>query len=124
MRWMVQGADREWQGKQGTEGRAEALEQLARPDAGRLFAVYRALLAGAAVEEVAARTGMDPWFLAQLQEIVNCQLSIGNCQWGSPELPELLRRAKQMGFADCVAGEDSPSPQPSPTGRGGRSRSA
>ena len=98
------------QGNEGKEGREEALEELARPVAGRLFAVYRALLAGAAVEEVAARTGMDPWFLEQLREIVDYQLSIGNCQWGSPELPALLRRAKQIGFADSQLARILPHP--------------
>ncbi len=88
------------EGKEGKGGNVEELEELARPGDRRLFAVYRALLAGAAVEEVAARTGMDPWFLRQLQEIVNCQLSIGHCQLDSPELPAALRRAKEMGFAD------------------------
>ncbi len=79
-------------------------EGLARPAEHRLFAVYRALQAGAAVQEVAAATGMDPWFLEQLREIANCQLSIVNCQLGSPEWPLVLRRAKQMGFADSHLG--------------------
>ncbi len=84
----------------GGKGNSEELEELARPGDRRLFAVYRALLAGASVEAVAGATGMDAWFLEQLREIVNCQLAIGNCQWGSPELPGVLRRAKQMGFSD------------------------
>jgi carbamoyl-phosphate synthase large subunit len=76
------------------------LEELARPTAERLFAVYRALLAGADIEAVAAHTGMDPWFLQQLQEIANCQWSMVKSPLDSAELPALLRRAKQMGFAD------------------------
>ena len=82
------------------EGLEEALEELARPAAGRLFAVYRAIRAGVSVEDVATRTGMDRWFLAQLREIVDCELAAVNCQFDSPELPNLLRKAKQMGFAD------------------------
>ena len=76
------------------------LEELKRPSAGRLFAVYRAIREGVPVADVAEATGMDNWFLGQLSEIVNCELSIGNCQLGSPELPGLLRIAKQVGFAD------------------------
>jgi carbamoyl-phosphate synthase large subunit len=105
-------------GRKGDSEQLEDLENLARPTDRRLFAVYRALLAGAAVEEVASRTGMDPWFLAQLREIGNCQLAIGNCQWGSPELPSLLRRAKQMGFADAWLARILPHPSPLPAGEG------
>ena len=84
----------------GGKGNPEELGELARPGATRLFAVYRALQAGAGSDAVAAMTGMDPWFLKQLQEMADCQLSMINCQWESPELPGLLLRAKQMGFAD------------------------
>ena len=80
--------------------RGALLEELKRPLAGRLFAVYRAIRAGVAVPDVAQATGMDKWFLGQLTEIVNCELSIVNCQFGSSEWSGLLRRAKQLGFAD------------------------
>ncbi len=110
----------------GSQGSSEEPEELARPLAGRLFAVYRALLAGARVEDVAAQTGMDPWFLEQLREIVNCQLSIINCQLESPELPALLRRAKQMGFADSWLARILPHPTlrslPGGEGAGGSAR--
>ena len=102
----------------GGKGNPEALGELARPGAGRLFAVYRALLGGASVEEVASVTGMDPWFLAQLGEIVDCQLAIGNCQLESPELAAVLRQAKQMGFADSWLARILPHPSPLPGGEG------
>ncbi len=104
----------------GGKGNSEELGELARPRDRRLFAVYRALLAGATVEEVADATGMDPWFLEQLQEIVNCQLAIGNCQLESPDLPALLGRAKQMGFADSWLARILPHPSPLPGGEGTR----
>jgi carbamoyl-phosphate synthase large subunit len=102
----------------GPKGNSEELEDLARPTDRRLFAVYRALRAGAGIGEVAAVTGMDPWFLEQLREIADCQLSIGNCQPGSPELSSLLRRAKQMGFADAWLARILPHPIPLPAGEG------
>ncbi len=95
----------EWRGEGGerearSEVRKALLEELKRPSARRLFAVYRAIRGGVTVSVVAEATGMDQWFLGQLSEIVNCELAIGNCQLGSPELSGLLRIAKQMGFAD------------------------
>ena len=55
----------------GSEERKALPEELKRPLAGRLFAVYRAIRDGVAVADVAEMTGMDKWFLGQLTEIVN-----------------------------------------------------
>src|SRR4051794_25139110 len=43
----------------------ELMELAAVPTDGRLYWVERALRAGASVDDVAARTGIDPWFLDQ-----------------------------------------------------------
>ncbi|MDW8317871.1 MAG: carbamoyl-phosphate synthase large subunit [Anaerolineae bacterium] len=76
------------EGNSGGRGKLEELEELARPTAGRLFAVYRAIRRGAAIEAVAARTGMDPWFLAQLREIAECERAIAVVDW-SPVMARL-----------------------------------
>ena len=80
------------------------LEKLRTPSAGRIFAVYRALAQGVPMETLAELTGFDSWFLGQMRETAVLekeisaavvQLSAGQC------LPvDLLRRAKQAGFAD------------------------
>ncbi|HNS00881.1 MAG TPA: carbamoyl-phosphate synthase large subunit [Anaerolineae bacterium] len=106
-------------GGKGASEELGSLEDLARPGDRRLFAVYRAMQAGASVEAVASATGMDPWFLAQLSEIVACQSALTHCQPGSAELPGLLRRAKQMGFADSWLARLLPRPDPRPEGAGG-----
>src|SRR5512142_377387 len=54
----------EWMDTPGT------LEETLRLTTGRLFSVYRALRSGILAEEVAAKTRLDPWFLAQLSEIL------------------------------------------------------
>ena len=69
------------------------------PAADRLFRVYRAIQQGMELNEIAKITGYDLWFLAQMNEIRNCEVGIKNCQSES-ELKPLLRYAKQMGFAD------------------------
>jgi carbamoyl-phosphate synthase large subunit len=75
------------------------LESLRTPTAGRLFEVYRAIRAGVDLRGIAARTGMDPWFLDQMRGIAALEKEISAFDLDS--LPaELLRRAKQAGLAD------------------------
>ncbi len=85
----------------------ETFATLTVPTADRLFRVYRAIQQGMALEEISKATGYDLWYLAQMQEIRNCELEIRN--FGAQnaegrrqdvELKALLRNAKQMGFAD------------------------
>jgi carbamoyl-phosphate synthase large subunit len=70
---------------------------LVRPVPERLFQIKRALLLGMSVEEIQRRTGVDPWFLRQLAELVDAERAYA-------ALPEVdataLRAMKRMGFAD------------------------
>jgi len=77
----------------------ETLSTLKIPTADRLFRVYRAIRQGLLLDEISRAAGYDPWFLAQMNEIKNCELGIRNCRTES-ELKSVLRYAKQMGFAD------------------------
>ncbi len=77
----------------------ETLEALKTPTADRLFGVYRAIRQGMDLAEISKVTGYDLWFLAQMQEISNCELVIGNCQTEA-ELKPILKIAKQMGISD------------------------
>ena len=92
------------------------LEGLSIPTADRLFKVYRAIEDGISLEELAERTHYDLWFLAQMEEIRNCELEIRNCKSES-ELKPLFRYAKQMGFANSYIERTLPHPQPPPQGR-------
>lgn len=77
----------------------EMLSTLKVPTADRLFRVYRAIRQGISLDEISKASGYDLWFLAQMDEIKNCEAGIRNCQSES-ELKPLLRYAKQLGFAD------------------------
>ncbi|HEY6560841.1 MAG TPA: carbamoyl-phosphate synthase large subunit [Polyangiaceae bacterium] len=67
------------------------------PTADRLFYVGDALRLGMSVEEVHARTFIDPWFLRQLQRIVQHESVISR----APELArDLVRESKRLGFSD------------------------
>ncbi|HEY9078279.1 MAG TPA: carbamoyl-phosphate synthase large subunit [Anaerolineaceae bacterium] len=83
----------------------EFLKILARPTPDRLFAVYRALRAGISAKAIAEHTSIDPWFLAELQQMVEVEMEIRRWRAQKPNSgaisPDLLRRAKQMGFGDA-----------------------
>src|SRR5215510_2103789 len=75
----------------------ETLSTLTIPAADRLFRVYRSIRQGTPLEEISKATGYDLWFLAQMQELVNCESEIVNCE-SENELKPILRYAKQLGF--------------------------
>jgi carbamoyl-phosphate synthase large subunit len=70
---------------------------LATPVPERMFQVKRAMLLGMTVEEIARRTGMDPWFLRQFEELLDAERAYA-------ALPQVdaraVRRMKRMGFSD------------------------
>lgn len=88
-----------WDGPAPTADEARALLQTARtPTDGRLVTVQQALRGGLSVEEVHEATGIDPWFLDQL-ELLN---SLAGRVAAAGELtPRLLRLAKRHGFSDA-----------------------
>src|SRR6266496_4011745 len=73
-------------------------EKLLNPDPDRIFYVKRALDLGWSHPEILRMTGIDPWFLDQIQQIVDLEKGLG------PDLlddPATLRQAKRMGFSDA-----------------------
>jgi carbamoyl-phosphate synthase large subunit len=80
---------------------AELLDLLREPSSERQFQMYEALRKGATVAQLAELTHITPWFIQQMQELVELEEEILQHK-GSPEsLPEaLLARAKKDGFAD------------------------
>jgi carbamoyl-phosphate synthase large subunit len=77
---------------------ADALRALLRvPNPDRLFAIGDACRAGLDAAEIHALTRIDPWFLDQIREIVDFEAEIARAGLIDPHV---LRRAKQLGFAD------------------------
>src|SRR3954466_7233897 len=100
-----------WTGPADGRSAAELLDALRVPVDGRLYRAEQALAAGATVEDVAAASGFDPWFVDQIALI----REVGDAVRDAPALtPELLRRAKRFGLSDRqiaalrpeLAGED------------------
>src|SRR6187397_3067102 len=76
------------------DGRIKKKLLAADPD--RIFYVHRALQKGWKHEEINRMTGIDPWFLEQIQQIVDLEREIGP---GMDD--ETLRQAKRYGFSDA-----------------------
>jgi carbamoyl-phosphate synthase large subunit len=98
--------------KPDPEGTAEeALERLRVPVEGRLYDIELALRLGATVEQVAEASGVDPWFVEQINGLVALRAEVVD----TPVLDaDLLRRCKYSGLSDHqiavlrpeLAGED------------------
>jgi carbamoyl-phosphate synthase large subunit len=83
---------------EGAEGNvAELVAAAAVPTDGRLYLIERALRAGATVEQLAAASGIDAWFIDQIAAISEHGRQLRD----APTLTErLLRRAKRQGLSD------------------------
>lgn len=78
-------------------------ELLIKPTPNRMFALARAIKEGMSIEQVYELTGIDPWFLYRIQNIVNkeAELQEGVKESRSQRVKkELLRSAKQLGISD------------------------
>ncbi|MBV9594093.1 MAG: carbamoyl-phosphate synthase large subunit, partial [Actinobacteria bacterium] len=91
--------------------RAALMQAVRTPTDGRIYRVEQALRAGVRVEEVAAVSGIDPWFVDQISLLVELRTELIE----APALtPTLLRKAKRHGLSDRqlaalrpeLAGED------------------
>jgi carbamoyl-phosphate synthase large subunit len=74
-------------------------KKLLSPDPDRIFYVKRALDLGWDHAEINRMTGIDMWFLDQIQQIVDLEKSLTDDE--GMMTPEDLRAAKRMGFSDA-----------------------
>ncbi|NOZ86036.1 MAG: carbamoyl-phosphate synthase large subunit [Deltaproteobacteria bacterium] len=83
---------------------ARLMEHLEVPNWKRILYVRYALQAGMSVDEISMITKIDPWFLAQIEQLVNLEGRIR--AFTLEELPEgLLKRAKRWGYSDQQVAE-------------------
>ncbi len=72
---------------------------LQNPSWNRLFHIYDAFKAGMSFRTIQQLTKIDPWFLHQIEELIELEREIQ--QYDLDDIPpELLRTAKQKGYAD------------------------
>ncbi len=100
-----------WTGEDDDGWVDDVLARLRTPTEGRLYDIELALRLGASVEQVAEASGVDPWFVDQINGLVGA--ARGTDRRSGPDA-ELLRRAKHNGLSDRqiaalrpeLAGED------------------
>ena len=88
-------------------------QRLNNIDDERMFVIAEALRRGISKEEINAITKVDLWFLDRYQTIIDLERELASAD---PLAPELLRRAKEFGFADSLIaflcnGDDKTAPQ-------------
>jgi carbamoyl-phosphate synthase large subunit len=81
------------------DDRESLLAALRRPTADRPFQIKRALRAGLGVDVVSEVTQIDPWFVAQLLELVEAEAEYAAA--GQPT-SEATWRMKRLGFGDAI----------------------
>jgi len=77
----------------------ELVEYIKVPKWDRIFRIKDALMAGVTVKTIAQATGIDRWFLFQIQKLCEIEHELGKHTINSiPE--ELMKEAKKNGFGD------------------------
>ncbi|MEE8583218.1 MAG: carbamoyl-phosphate synthase large subunit, partial [Dehalococcoidales bacterium] len=84
-----------WEDPQWERGKDIDYYPLAPNDL-RLWAIMAALRRGIAAAAITERTGIDPWFLSKLGNIIDMEKEL----LAQKLEPELLKRAKRLGFSD------------------------
>jgi carbamoyl-phosphate synthase large subunit len=85
------------------DGRNAIRAALGRPTPERILYIAQALRLGTTPEVIHAACKYDPWFIAQIAEIVAVEEKVRLC--GIPEDRANLHRLKAMGFSDARLGE-------------------
>ncbi|HTL47264.1 MAG TPA: carbamoyl-phosphate synthase large subunit [Verrucomicrobiae bacterium] len=74
--------------------------RIGKPMEDRIFYIKYAMMAGITIDEIYRRSFVDPWFLAQMQQIVEMEKELVEATGKTQAQAEILRDAKRMGFSD------------------------
>ncbi len=84
---------------------------LAEPTDERLFKIVKAIKIGMPIEEIYNLSGVDPWYLYKIKNIIEMESKLKTLDINSGEALEVIREAKRLGFsdkqiADCLGSEE------------------
>ena len=77
----------------------EVIEYLKVPKWDRIFRIKDALMIGVSVRRICESTGIDRWFIYQIQKICDCEKELIKTTLETLT-PSLLTKAKRLGFGD------------------------
>ena len=75
-------------------------EVLANPTDERLYKIVKALKAGVSIEEIYRLSGVDPFFLHKIQNVINMEDKLRSLQLKDSIAKDIIREAKRIGFSD------------------------
>ena len=102
-KWLAAGRGRPARGDEKTEWpveREKLLRKLSVPSQGRIYYVRYALKGGMSVDDVHKQTGIDPWFLQNIKELVDFEDSLLAYDELEKVPGNLLAEAKRLGYSD------------------------
>ncbi|ANH66984.1 carbamoyl-phosphate synthase large subunit [Mitsuaria sp. 7] len=79
--------------------REEIVQEIGEPGPSRILFLGDAFRIGMTLDEVFEETKIDPWFLAQIEQLIKIELSLGGRTLASLSVDE-LRLLKKKGFSD------------------------
>jgi carbamoyl-phosphate synthase large subunit len=82
------------------ESEASVKEAVANPTDERLFKIVKALKMGVSIEEIYRLSGVDPFFLHKIQNIINMEAKLRTLRLRDSTTAETVREAKRIGFSD------------------------
>jgi len=94
------GLDPLWGVAQEAGGEPDLVSRLRVPGARRAWYIADAFREGLSLDEVQQHTGIDPWFLAQIQELVEAERGVEGQSLDTIER-DALYRLKRDGFSDA-----------------------
>ena len=75
-------------------------DELANPTDERLYKIVKALKTGISIDEIYHLSGVDPFFLYKIQNIIDMEDSLKLLNFKDESATETIREAKRIGFSD------------------------
>jgi carbamoyl-phosphate synthase large subunit len=75
-------------------------EVIANPTDERLYKIVKALKMGVTIEEIYRLSGVDPFFLHKIQNIIDMETRLCTLHLTDSVAPDVVREAKRIGFSD------------------------
>jgi carbamoyl-phosphate synthase large subunit len=87
------------------------LDCLENPTDERLFKIAKAIKMGIPISRIYRLSGIDPWYLYKIKNIVDMKDELSNLKNSSEPAPQIILKAKQLGFsdsqvADCLKSDE------------------
>ena len=73
---------------------------LAKPTDQRLFMIVKALKQGVSIEDIYELSGVDPFFLNKIKNVIEMQGKLSTIKQGDNEFLDTIKEAKRIGFSD------------------------